>query len=153
MFIVKRKILIYLTLVLVVPFLFWRVILFFLRSQSQDNHNLQSNNTTVSDESIAGDYGNLPKDFPVYANSEFVTLAQSENGKGRSFVWETTDSADLVFEYFKSELKIKDWIISNETSVSNSSALNFEKNETLGFLAVFEGGGSKTVISVTIREP
>lgn len=126
-------------------------ILFVLDSKSQENRFSPSGDSSESTDTSFEGIGNLPKDFPVYQDSEFKTFAQSEDGRGISFIWETGDDADLVIEYLKSELRINGWQLSNESSVGSSSAVSFEKNGTAGFLGVFKGSGDETIISVTIR--
>ena len=38
----------------------------------------------------------LPAEFPVYQDSDFVTYALSDDGKGRSYVWETHDEVPVL---------------------------------------------------------
>lgn len=94
----------------------------------------------------------LPDNFPVYKNCELITFAESEDGAGKSFIWETEDEAGLVYEYLKSELRIKDWIVSDESSMGGSYAISFKKDNMEGFLGVFIGAGGMSTISVSIRE-
>src|SRR4030042_5484431 len=146
----KRKVL----TVLIIPLsivLIGIAILIVLDLRSQENEmSLPASNSESVDTSFDGIEG-LPADFPVYQNSDFITSATSDNGRGRAFFWETEDELSLVYEYLKSELRIKGWTLSHHSSVGNSSVLTFEKDGSMGFLGVFKGSSGKSVISVTIR--
>jgi hypothetical protein len=148
----KRQILIALIFFLGL-ILLGKAILFVLALQSQEiKPSLPANNSDSAD-TFPGGIENLPAGFPVYQDSEFNTFAVSDDGNGMSFIWESEDDTDLVFEYFKSRLRINGWTLSNDSSVGSSSAVSFEKNGNTGFLGVFKGSSGKTIISVTIRKP
>jgi hypothetical protein len=120
--------------------------------KSRENRvSLQEENTAIeiAQHNIEG----LPGDFPIYENAKFVTFAKSEDGLGRSYIWETEDETSLVFEYLKSQLRIGGWVLSFDSSVGSSSSVSFEKEENAGFLGVFKGGSGETIISVSIRKP
>jgi hypothetical protein len=97
----------------------------------------------------------LPESFPVYPSSEFVSVSVSENGKGRSFIWKVEESPNLVYEYYKSDFRIKGWTITNTQEIGTSFALSFDKEDFKGFLAVFLDNSNKTIVSATIgsRKP
>lgn len=128
------------------------VILFYLRLQSQKKETFsQTNDFESRDISIKNAIEGLPEDFPIYRNSKLVTYALSDDGDGKSYIWETDDEVGIVYEYLKSKLRIEGWEISNDSSTGNSSVLSFEKNKIIGFLGVFKGSGGESIVSVTIR--
>jgi hypothetical protein len=125
-------------------------ILFVSGLQSQEKQTQPGNGSEAVDNSSDVIDG-LPADFPVYNGSEIKSYAVSKDGTGKSFIWETEAETSLVFEFLKSDLRIKDWAVSNDFSFGSSSTLSFEKNGNYGFLGVFKDGSGKTLISVTIR--
>ena len=128
------------------------VILFYLRLQSQKKETFsQTNDFESRDISIKNAIEGLPEDFPIYRNSKLVTYALSDDGDGKSYIWETDDEVGIVYEYLKSKLRIEGWEISNDSSTGNSSVLSFEKNKIIVFLGVFKGSGGERIVSVTIR--
>lgn len=127
-------------------------ILFVLNLKSQENK-LDLKDDVGNKEVILEGLGGLPSDFPIYKDSELVTFARSEDGSGMSYIWETDDEANFVYEYLKSELRIAGWSLSSDASFGSSSSVSFEKGNMEGFLGVFIGSGGKTVISVSIRMP
>ena len=128
-----------------------KAILFVLDLRSQENDLTLSDNHGETAEMLSGKVEGLPGDFPVYQRSELIVSALSDNAKGRSYMWETDEEAGLVYEHLKSELRIKGWQLTNDSSLGSSSVVSFEKGGIVGFLAVFKGDSGKSIISVTIR--
>jgi hypothetical protein len=135
---------------LVPLFVMGTAILFVLYLKSQES-GLKTNEEIKINETSTNKIDGLPDDFPIFKDSELVTTAVSNNRVGKSFIWLTGDEVGLVYEYLKSELRIRGWNLSDESSLSGSYAISFEKNGIEGFLGVFRGSGGKSVISVSIR--
>lgn len=140
-----------LTLVLVILgiLITGRAILGRLTSFSQESSSL-SPTPSYAQVSVSNIPAGLPEDFPVYPGSEFISMTVSDNAKGRSFIWHSKESSNLVYEYLKSSLKIKNYSVTNTSEIGNSFALSFEKDEFKGFLAVLKDSSGKTVVSATI---
>ncbi|MCL4387035.1 hypothetical protein M1307_01400 [Patescibacteria group bacterium] len=153
MFKSKRKVLLpVLAFVFLGIFFAWSGILNYLNLFSQEKKPSSENGETSILTNAPSDLPEgLPEDFPIFEGSEFVSSSQSENKKGVSFIWEATESPSLVYEYLKSELKIRGWTVTDNSGSFLVSSFKNEENE--GFLGVFRGDGDKTVISVTIRKP
>lgn len=148
----KRKNIIKVMLPIFTFIILGAVILYISRQRIQKNSLNQTEkiSQTLSEERPS-DIEGLPADFPVYENSEFVTFAVSDDKKGKSYIWKSDDETGLIFEYLKSELRIKGWILKNDSSVGSSSTISFEKKGVSGFLGVFDGSSGESIVSVTIR--
>ena len=151
----KKKVLLpVLVLVFLGIFLVWRGILDYLSSNSQEKKISFEKEETPAITNIPSDLPadlpeGLPENFPIFEGSKFISSSESENRKGASFIWEATEDPSIVYEYIKSELRIRGWTVTDNSGSFLISSFKSEEDE--GFLGVFKGDGDKTVISVTIR--
>jgi hypothetical protein len=93
----------------------------------------------------------FPKDFPIYIDSrvEDSWTASGNSTKGISIIWETQDSVDEVYEFYKSNLSKTNWKIVEEYKKEDSEIITFEKDNASGFVGITKGE-SGTMISVTM---
>lgn len=54
---------------------------------------------------------NFPETFPVYPQAELEEVKPSENENSGMLVWQTTDNAKAVADYYQAELTTNDWDI------------------------------------------
>ena len=121
-----------------------------LSLQSQEKSSMPAQEMTLGPQDSVSIQEGLPGDFPVYPDSEFVSVSVSENSRGRSFIRGVEESPNLVYEYYKSDFRIKGWTITNTQEIGTSFALSFEKENFKGFLAIFRDNSNKTLVSATI---
>jgi hypothetical protein len=95
----------------------------------------------------------FPGDFPLYPGAKTVSTwsANSAESKGVSVMWETSDSADKVAIYFKTELPKAGYKLTSTFEQAESKAYSFEKNDVKGLLGI-TNTDDKVTISVTIGD-
>lgn len=93
----------------------------------------------------------FPSDFPIYPGAKLTSswTTASEDSKGVSVVWETTDSVTQVKSFYKDKLTASGWKIDNELAQEAMQTISFEKDKTSGFVGLAESSG-KLTISVTL---
>ena len=75
----------------------------------------------------------FPKDIPLYKNA---TLVQSgfymDNPKlGKSLVFETGDSVDVIGAYFKTQLPANGWAITKPSFIANPNTISVMKGNRM----------------------
>jgi hypothetical protein len=98
--------------------------------------------------------GNLPagfpSDFPIYPGSKTISSwSATGESKGISVMWESTDSADKVASYYKTELPKAGYKLTSTFEQAESKAYSFEKG-TVKVLLGITSADNKVTISVTI---
>lgn len=93
----------------------------------------------------------FPSDFPIYPGAKLSSswTTGGEDGKGISVVWETSDSADQVMNFYKNKLSAASWKIDNEFTQEQMQTLSFEKDNVSGFVGLAKTD-AKLTISVTL---
>ena len=93
----------------------------------------------------------FPKDFPVYSGAKVVSsfTANTDGKDGMNVVWETNDSADDVFAFYKKDLVANGWKVTATFEQEGSMTTSFEQEGWGGFMGITSSEG-KTTISATI---
>lgn len=94
----------------------------------------------------------FPSDFPIYSGAKTIsTWSASGESKGISIMWETTDAADKVASYYKTELPKAGYKLTSTFEQAESKAYSFEKGDVKGLLGI-TNADDKVTISATIGE-
>jgi hypothetical protein len=92
---------------------------------------------------------NWPSDAPTYAGT--ITFSGSSNGtngqKGLSLMISTSDSADKVVAFYKSELASKGWTIASEGTFSGTTMLSAEKGAQQYSIGIITADGQTQITS------
>jgi hypothetical protein len=92
---------------------------------------------------------NWPSDAPTYAGT--ITFSGSSNGtngqKGLSLMITTTDGADKVAAFYKSELAAKGWTIANEGTFSGTTMIGAEKAGKQYSIGIITADGQTQITS------
>ncbi len=125
------------------------IILFILILKSQESWKVKKE---IKNEIILpSDNSSLLCDFPILNDLELITSAESDDHKGKSYIWEVRKEKELVFENIKSELRLNGWEVVDNFSSSESLTFSFKNDRCDGFAGVFLGEKGKSLISVTIK--
>lgn len=92
----------------------------------------------------------LPADFPIYPQSKVDSSwsNEEENVLGLSAILKTSDSMEQVNLYYKENLVMAGYKITNEFKNNDSITISFSKDKTSGFIGI--AGGETTSISITL---
>jgi hypothetical protein len=92
---------------------------------------------------------NWPSDAPAYAGT--ITFSESSNGtngqNGLSLMISTSDGADKVVAFYKSELAAKGWTIANEGTFSGTTMLSAEKGTQQYSIGIITADGQTQITS------
>jgi len=115
------------------------------------NHNSEEKLDEGKEKIVDKSLQSLPEDFPVYKNSKLINSWSVEDKKSAiSVVWESSDSVEIVTDFYNAEFKKNGWDITSSILTEESSIFSFEKQGSKGFLGILEENNS-IVISATIE--
>lgn len=96
---------------------------------------------------------NFPSDFPIYEDAVLTDSwsVEGSGSQGLSVVWGANGKPEKIYEFYKLNLKSRDWNTNTVSEYEGSYTLSFEKADLNGFMGITKDtGAGKTIISVTI---
>ncbi|MBT8351555.1 MAG: hypothetical protein KJO26_10025 [Deltaproteobacteria bacterium] len=82
-----------------------------------------------------------------------ATIAQTVNASGTVMVtMESNDNPDQIFEFYKNELLVNRWTITNEIQTQGTSGLMSEKGSKNVIVNIGSGHSGKSIISLMLTQ-
>jgi hypothetical protein len=105
-----------------------------------------------------GGRGAIPGDFPVYPNAQLDSAFATVSGRCTTVTasWSTTDSAANVTDFYRRELAVGDWTVTDTRPLSDSTVFYFQSTSAPnreGYLSVLtQPYSSRTYMSMTMAK-